>query len=216
MSGAFVEAEIAGRSFEEVFVVPRKALRNGSELWVVDSSNKLRKKEVSVLHKSKNHVFLSGGLQNGDRVVLNQLDIAVTGMEVRTEVQSFELPREARTKSDLFDQPNTNSTTTPGKPESAPQARTSTQSTSTTPKRQLPDVNRTREIQPTVAAKEPRAEPRPKREPKPDMALKPETSAKPEQQTSVAPTSASSEITPTSDVNISVVASPSTLKELAQ
>ena len=220
VSGAFVEAEIAGRSFEEVFVVPRKALRNGSELWVVDRGNKLRKKEVSVLHKSKNHVFLSGGLQNGDRVVLNQLDIAVTGMEVRTEVQSFELPREARTKSDLFDQPNSNSTTTPGKPDSAPQASTSTKSTSTTPKSQLPEVSRTREIQPTVAAKEPKSEPKsepkPKPEPKPEVALKPETSPKPEKLSSPVSATASSENATTSGVNISVVASPSTLKEMAQ
>ncbi|MAR93095.1 MAG: hypothetical protein CML06_19790 [Pseudomonadales bacterium] len=85
VAGTFVEATIAGRHFERVFEVPRKALRNGNELWVVDQNQKLRQRDVSIIYKGKDSIYISSGLENGDMVVLSQMDIAVDGMSVRTQ-----------------------------------------------------------------------------------------------------------------------------------
>ncbi len=103
VAGSFVEAIIAGRKFERIFKVPRKALRNGSELWIVDNNGRLQEKNVGIIYKSKDFIFVNTGLKNGDRVVLNQMDIAVAGMEVRTEVaEEFKTLESSLQESSLF------------------------------------------------------------------------------------------------------------------
>ncbi len=87
VAGSFVEARIAGRKFERVFAIPRKALRHGSQVWVVSDDSRLSKREISIVHKAKDTVFVSAGIDDGDQVVLSQLDIAVEGMRVRSQVE---------------------------------------------------------------------------------------------------------------------------------
>ncbi len=103
VAGSFVEATIDGREFSNVYQVPRKALRNGTQLWVVDDNDRLVEKEVAIIYKAKDHIYVSSGLENGDKVVLSQMDIAVEGMQVRTQVQEdFEPEIESKAKDDLF------------------------------------------------------------------------------------------------------------------
>lgn len=85
VAGSFVEATIDGRKFEGIYQVPRKALRNGSQIWTVGSDNRLQERDVAIIYKSKDHVYVSSGLQDGEKVVLSQMDIAVNGMKVRTQ-----------------------------------------------------------------------------------------------------------------------------------
>ncbi|MGB3622641.1 efflux RND transporter periplasmic adaptor subunit [Ketobacter sp. MCCC 1A13808] len=85
VAGSFVEATIDGRKFDGIYQVPRKALRNGAQIWVVSDDNRLKEKEVAIIYKSKDHVYVSSGLQDGEQVVLSQMDIAVDGMKVRTQ-----------------------------------------------------------------------------------------------------------------------------------
>jgi RND family efflux transporter MFP subunit len=81
--GLFVHAEILGRSFEGVFVVPRSALRGRSQVLVVDEDERLRAREVRVLRVEGEHVLASSGLVPGDRVALNAAQ-ALEGMRIRT------------------------------------------------------------------------------------------------------------------------------------
>lgn len=80
--GRFVEAEITGKRFENIVVLPRKVLRHGSEVWVVDDEDRLEKRAVDVLHRSKELVYIKNGLSAGERVILTPLDVAVDGMKV--------------------------------------------------------------------------------------------------------------------------------------
>ena len=103
VAGSFVEATIDGRRFEKVFEVPRKALRNSSQLWVVDGNNQLRERDVAIIYKGKDSIYISSGLQDGDRVVLSQMDIAVDGMTVRTKAEdNFEYEVEPDKSDNLF------------------------------------------------------------------------------------------------------------------
>jgi RND family efflux transporter MFP subunit len=84
--GLFVEAEIQGRRVENVFVLPRTALRTdaGSDLvYVVDAGDRLRFKTVDVLRAKRDDVVIGGGLRAGDRVCVSPLAAAVDGMAVR-------------------------------------------------------------------------------------------------------------------------------------
>ncbi|MEE2731818.1 MAG: efflux RND transporter periplasmic adaptor subunit [Pseudomonadota bacterium] len=103
VAGSFVEATIDGRRFEKVFEVPRKALRNSSQLWVVDANSQLRERDVAIIYKGKDSIYISSGLQDGDRVVLSQMDIAVDGMTVRTKVEdNFQYEVEPKKTDNLF------------------------------------------------------------------------------------------------------------------
>jgi len=84
--GLFVDAEIQGRRVENVFVLPRAALRTdvGSDLvYLVDAGDRLRFKNVDVLRANRDDVIIGGGLRSGDRVCVSPLAAAVDGMAVR-------------------------------------------------------------------------------------------------------------------------------------
>lgn len=103
VAGSFVEAAIAGRRFERIFPIPRRALRNGNQVWVVGDDGRLDKRDIGVLYKAKDMIYVTTGIDDGDQVVLSQLDIAVEGMRVRAQQEgSHEELEEARNESNPF------------------------------------------------------------------------------------------------------------------
>jgi hypothetical protein len=81
--GLFVEAEIAGKTFEDIIRVPRNVLRDDGTVLIVDSEDRLRFSEVEVLRLESESVYLASGLRSGERVCLSVLDAVVEGMHVR-------------------------------------------------------------------------------------------------------------------------------------
>lgn len=83
--GMFVEAEILGRTFDGVMVLPRAALRGPDEVLVVDEEDRLRFRRVRVVRADGEEVLVDSGLEAGERVCLSPLDTVVDGMRVRTD-----------------------------------------------------------------------------------------------------------------------------------
>lgn len=54
--GQFVRAEIRGRIVDNAMILPRRALRAGNSIWVVDKFNKLRATKVNVLQSLDDQV----------------------------------------------------------------------------------------------------------------------------------------------------------------
>lgn len=81
--GLFVEAEISGREVRNIVVLPRSALRGGDRVLIVDADERLRFRAVDVLRVSRDQVLVQGGLEDGDRVCVSPLEIAMEGMLVR-------------------------------------------------------------------------------------------------------------------------------------
>lgn len=102
-AGNFVEAQIDGRGFENIFVVPRQALRQGAQVWTVNNESRLQRKPVEILYKGKDVVYVKSGLAEGDNVVLSQLDIAVEGMKVRSSVAPQPSTQENINQKNLLD-----------------------------------------------------------------------------------------------------------------
>ena len=90
-AGMFVEVFITGRETGPVFMIPRKALRDASTVWIMDENNALRIRPVAVLRKEGEHVLIDKGLAAGDKVVLTTLSGAADGMQLRA-VASGEAP----------------------------------------------------------------------------------------------------------------------------
>ena len=80
--GRFVKAEISGREFENIVIIPRLALRNDNKVWLLDEQQRLQIVTVDVIHQGKNQVYINGGLDEGDKLILTPLDVAVNGMKL--------------------------------------------------------------------------------------------------------------------------------------
>ncbi len=82
--GMFVQAEIEGIRLRNVIRAPRTALREGNLIYVVDSQNRLRFREVVPLRAERDAVLIEEGLEEGELICLSPLEAAVDGMSVRT------------------------------------------------------------------------------------------------------------------------------------
>ena len=81
--GSWVEAAIQGREIESVAVLPRRLLRDGHRVWLVDRHQKLVIRDVTIAFRDPDHVLVSKGLRPGDRVVVTDIATPVAGMPLR-------------------------------------------------------------------------------------------------------------------------------------
>jgi RND family efflux transporter MFP subunit len=81
--GLFVEAEIIGKRVDKVFVLPRSALQANEQVYVVTDKNRLTFREVEVIRKVGEDVYVTGGLKRGETISLSTVNNAIEGMLVR-------------------------------------------------------------------------------------------------------------------------------------
>ena len=82
-AGLFVEAEIFGREFEDVTLVPRSALQGDDRVYVVDGEGRLTERNVNVLRVVGDDAYLQG-LGKGDAICTSCLPGDGIGQRVRT------------------------------------------------------------------------------------------------------------------------------------
>jgi membrane fusion protein, multidrug efflux system len=85
--GLFVDAQITGRKWDKTFIIPRKAVRTGDEVILIDKDNRIQRKSFTPLWSDRDHVIVaadgSAGLQEGDRLCVTPLAFPVNGIEVK-------------------------------------------------------------------------------------------------------------------------------------
>lgn len=81
-AGLFVQAEIFGKQYKNIYEVPRKAIKSGSQVLVIEQGNKLYARDVKILRLDAETAYISEGLDNGEMICLSKLDIFVNGMLV--------------------------------------------------------------------------------------------------------------------------------------
>lgn len=82
VNGLFVEADIAGKTLDNITRLPRQALHEGSRLMVLDAENRLAFKEVELLQTAGGEVWLRGDIASGERVVVSSLGFTRPGMTI--------------------------------------------------------------------------------------------------------------------------------------
>ena len=85
--GLFVEAEILGRSLDDVFVIPRSAVRGDDQVAIVDEQGRLRLRSIEVIKRNRDSVVVRSGIAAGEQICTSPLSIAVEGMEVGTVLE---------------------------------------------------------------------------------------------------------------------------------
>ena len=81
--GMYVEAEIDGRTVQDVAMLPRQALRGRDQVLVVTPDDRLSFRTIDVLRTSTESVIVRSGLQAGELVVISPLDTPTDGMRVQ-------------------------------------------------------------------------------------------------------------------------------------
>ena len=79
--GTFVNCKIIGEIRENIFVLPRHLLKPGDILFIVNDSQ-LEMRQVTVLRKFEDQVYINGGLVDGDKIIVSPLPGAIEGMEL--------------------------------------------------------------------------------------------------------------------------------------
>ncbi|WP_323846456.1 efflux RND transporter periplasmic adaptor subunit [Microbulbifer magnicolonia] len=82
VNGLFVEADIAGKTFDNILRLPRQALHEGDHLLVLDAENKLVFKDVQLLQAVEEDVWVRGDIAPGERVIVSSLGYSREGMVI--------------------------------------------------------------------------------------------------------------------------------------
>lgn len=85
--GLFVNAEIAGKTLDDVKEIPRRALLEGNRAIVVMADDKIAFRDLKIPRLTRDTALVSGGLEAGDRVVLTRLSAPVSGMEIEIDAE---------------------------------------------------------------------------------------------------------------------------------
>ena len=81
--GMYVEAEIEGRAFDEIVVVPRAALQGRNQVLTIDRDSRLQFREIDILRATTESVYVRSGLTQGETVAISSLDGPTDGMLVQ-------------------------------------------------------------------------------------------------------------------------------------
>lgn len=82
--GMYATVEIEGRHQGRYAIVPRRAVRDGSTLWLVGADDVVSIRPVRLLSETGNHAaVVADGVAEGARVVVSDLRIVTQGMPVR-------------------------------------------------------------------------------------------------------------------------------------
>ena len=104
--GTYVSAEISGVTIDNLIKVPRSSLRNQSQILVVDNENKLRIRDVDILHTDEAYAYINGGVESGERITLTAIEAPINGMRLRT-TDGFEPEIEEQPETQVADNEQT-------------------------------------------------------------------------------------------------------------
>ena len=83
VAGMFCSVEIVGRDIHNAVVIPASAVQFGGEVFLVDEEHRIYSRKLETSYAMGNNLIVTGGLREGDRVVLERLPQAVDGMKAR-------------------------------------------------------------------------------------------------------------------------------------
>ena len=81
--GQFAQVIIDGLELAEYFVLPRRALRLGDDVWTIGPDGRVRIVAAEVLQATDERIYVVGDFTDGQPVIVGGIALATNGMEVR-------------------------------------------------------------------------------------------------------------------------------------
>lgn len=82
LPGSFIEASIHGKVIKSLRILPRALIQADKQVWVIDDANRLQRKDVNILYRGKELVYIQDGLKRHDKVVNTSFHQLVSGLLV--------------------------------------------------------------------------------------------------------------------------------------
>ncbi len=89
MLGDYVHVAITGEPFPNSILLDRRYLRNGNSVWLMDSSNQLEIRPITIAWHNKNSVLIKAGLEVGEQIITSNIAAPVDGMALRTDTEKL-------------------------------------------------------------------------------------------------------------------------------
>lgn len=83
--GAYVSVTIKGPDLSDVFRIPRRAVREGSNVWLMNAASRLESRPVTALWSDDEFVLVRTGLEEGEKLVVTDISTPLAGMLLSTE-----------------------------------------------------------------------------------------------------------------------------------
>jgi RND family efflux transporter MFP subunit len=80
--GMFVEVLIKGKTLANGIAVPRFAIHNKNQTWVVNNE-RLHITELDIVRQDKDYAYVTSGLEDGAMIIVSSLDTVTEAMRVR-------------------------------------------------------------------------------------------------------------------------------------
>ncbi|MFK7992737.1 MAG: efflux RND transporter periplasmic adaptor subunit [Granulosicoccus sp.] len=84
--GQFVQALIEGQVLEEVFVIPRAALREEREVLIIDTNGEIQRRQVRVAWSDDLVAAIDEGLSDGELLIITPMSTVANGTPVRATI----------------------------------------------------------------------------------------------------------------------------------
>ena len=81
--GQFAQVAIDGVELAEYFILPRRALRLGDEVWAIAADGRVQIVAVDVLQETDEQLYVIGDFTDGQLVIVAGVTVVTNGMEVR-------------------------------------------------------------------------------------------------------------------------------------
>jgi hypothetical protein len=81
--GSYLRAEIQGQELDRLAKVDRRWIHDKDTVWLMNTDNALEIRPVHIAYRSQHDVFISEGLETGDRLVVTDISTPTEGMPLR-------------------------------------------------------------------------------------------------------------------------------------
>lgn len=95
--GTFVKAEIAGKEQEGLITLPRQALYYNKQVLTLVNENEIKLADVTLARTESNTIFVSGGLEDGQEIIVTPVQNPANGMKVK-KLTTLQAEREKAAK----------------------------------------------------------------------------------------------------------------------
>jgi RND family efflux transporter MFP subunit len=81
--GSYLRAEIQGQELNRLAKVDRRWIHDKDTVWLMNTDNALEIRPVTIAYRGQHDVFISEGLETGDRLVVTDISAPTQGMPLR-------------------------------------------------------------------------------------------------------------------------------------
>ena len=93
---SYVRAEILSEKSFEGYRLPYTALREGQQVWLLGSDERLQMQAVEVLFSEEQYVFVQAKLPEGTQVIISSIQVPIEGMKLQAQTLRSENSQEER------------------------------------------------------------------------------------------------------------------------